>query len=81
MQVQHRLCPLHNHTSIESRLESATLWIHNPTIFKRILEPQWTSDLDSLYHILPRIGIPLYGISQTKLFRHTSIDGAFVISG
>lgn len=55
-QIQRRMCPLHNHTSIESRVKRACWWVHDPTVFKRILEPEWTSDLDGLYRIAPRTG-------------------------
>ena len=46
--IRPQLCPSHENTTLSSRINAAAFQIANPAVFKAVLEPEWTSDLDGL---------------------------------
>ena len=45
--ARHHICPSHEHTSLASRISRA-YQVYHPTVFKAVLEPEWTSDFEGL---------------------------------
>lgn len=64
--MRYRICPSHDYTTVESRIQSVVRWIKNPIVFKEVLQPEWTSDLIGLCRISVECGTSLPVILATE---------------